>query len=284
MTFSRILITSTLVFLFITSAFAQQSEYQQVEKTLNYYLEGGANNNYYQLANAFHRNATMKHIGEGYQETNALSFFSKNMKAGPRQNRINRIKSIDISGSAASAHLEIEYPTFSFHDFMHLLKIDGEWKIVSKIFYRQEKGSTYTSQDTYAGNTSQTNNNTQQQQSNTREDGIPTLEEILSGSVQNDSNNNNRTESPSSKSETIGKWNFALNGVEGQIHMYQQQGRIFNRITYQNGRTFDEELYQSGNRIMVKNSRHGEYYMIRNDNNLDAFTKDGYVTTCRRVR
>jgi len=66
--------------------------------------------------------------------------------------------------------------------------------------------------------------------------------------------------------------------------MYQQQGKILNKITYSNGRSFVEELYQNGNRIMVKNSRHGEYYMIRNDGHLDAFTKDGYVLTCRLVR
>ena len=49
----------------------------------------------------------------------------------------NKIADITISGHAANARLEIEYPTFSFIDFMNLLKIDGEWKIVNKIFYRK---------------------------------------------------------------------------------------------------------------------------------------------------
>lgn len=284
MTFSRILVTSTLVFLFITSSLAQQSEYQLIEETLNYYLDGGTNNNYYQLANAFHKNATMKHIGDGYQETNALSFFSENMKAGPKQNRITRIKSIEVSGNAASAHLEIEYPTFSFQDFMHLLKIDDEWKIVSKIFYRQEKGSTINNQGTGLGSNSQQDNTNSNTESNTRENGIPTLEDIVNGSVQDDGPDTRSNDNIPTSSETIGEWIFSLNGVEGRIQMYQQEGRVHNRITYQNGRTFDEELYQSGNRIMVRNSRYGEYYTIRDDGHLNAYTNDGFVVTARRVR
>ena len=118
---------------------AQDSDYSMIEKTVNYYLEGGTNNDFETLKKAFHENATMKYIGDEYQEVNAIEFFGSRMKAGPKQNRQTRVASIDISGNAANAKLEIEYPTFTFIDYMNLLKIDGEWKIVSKIFYRQMK-------------------------------------------------------------------------------------------------------------------------------------------------
>ncbi len=117
---------------------AQDSDYALVEKTVRYYLDGGTNNDFETLAKAFHETATMKYIGgEGYQEVNAIEFFKKGMKPGPKQNRQTRIAKIDIAGHAANARLEIEYPTFTFIDYMNLLKIDGEWKIVSKIFYRK---------------------------------------------------------------------------------------------------------------------------------------------------
>ena len=116
---------------------AQDSEYAQVEKTLNYYLDGGTNNEFETLAKAFHETATMKYIREGYQEVNAIEFFKSRMKPGPKQNRETRIVYINISGEAANAKIEIEYPNFTFIDYMNLLKIDGEWKIVSKIFYRK---------------------------------------------------------------------------------------------------------------------------------------------------
>ncbi|WP_422860958.1 nuclear transport factor 2 family protein [Flagellimonas sp. S174] len=133
----------TLLFVFLlTSAFsvcqAQESDYQLVVQTVNYYLEGGTNNDYETLKKAFHETATMKYITkDGYKEVNALEFFSGMDASKPKQDRKTRIANITISGHAANARLEIEYPTFTFIDFMNLLKIDGQWKVVNKIFYRK---------------------------------------------------------------------------------------------------------------------------------------------------
>ncbi len=115
---------------------AQESDSTMVAKTVNYYLEGGTNNDFETLKKAFHKTATMRYIADEYKEVNALEFFGK-MKPGPKQNRKTKIAYINVTGHAASAKLEIEYPKFSFIDYMNLLKIDGEWKIVSKIFYKK---------------------------------------------------------------------------------------------------------------------------------------------------
>ena len=110
-----------------------------ITKCVNYYLEGGTNNDFEMLEKAFHPNATMKYISDGeYKEVNAVNFFKERMKPGPKQNRSTSIQSIDVQGHAANAKLKIQYPDFYFIDYMNLLKIDGEWKIVSKIFYRGE--------------------------------------------------------------------------------------------------------------------------------------------------
>lgn len=116
-------------------------DHAKVAETLSYYLDGGTNNDFETLSKAFHSAATMKYIdAEGaYQEVNALAFFKKGMKPGPKSDRKTRIVAISVTGHAASAQLEIEYDTFFFIDYMNLLLVDGEWKIVSKIFYRKEK-------------------------------------------------------------------------------------------------------------------------------------------------
>ncbi len=258
---------------------AQQSEYDLIEKALTFYTEGGTNNNYYQLANAFHRHATMKYItADGYQETNALEFFSENMTPGPRQDRITRIKSIDISGNSASAHIEIEYPTFSFMDYMHLLKFDDDWKIVSKIFYRQEKGNTVI-------NSSQASQSSQnQRQNNSSEHGLPSLDDIINGNIPDNTSTGTTTPSTNTAERTLGRWNFTLNEVQGQIQMYESGGKTFNRVSYQNGQVITEELYQQGNKIYVRDSEQGEYYIPRSNGNLDAYTRDGLVVTCTLVR
>ncbi len=140
----RLSVLSALLLPSTVPAFAQSAaeEYPAIAETVNYYLEGGTNNDFETLKKAFHETATMRYItDDGYQDVNAVEFFGNVMKPGPAQNRKTRIVSIDVAGHAAFAKLEIEYPTFSFIDYMHLLKIDGDWKIVSKIFYRQEKDS-----------------------------------------------------------------------------------------------------------------------------------------------
>ncbi len=133
------LLTLLVLCTFITSINAQESDYAMIEKTVNYYLDGGTNNDFETLKKAFHETATMRYIREGYKEVNALEFFKKAIKPGPKNNRKTKIDYINITGHAANAKLEIEYPTFTFIDYMNLLKIDGEWKVVSKIFYKKTK-------------------------------------------------------------------------------------------------------------------------------------------------
>ncbi|WP_160114637.1 nuclear transport factor 2 family protein [Aquimarina sp. AU474] len=130
-------IFTLLLFLFATTFInAQESDYVLIEKAVGYYLDGGTNNDFDTLKKAFHETATMKYITDEYKEVNALEFFGK-MKPGPKQNRKTKIDYINITGHAANAKLEIEYPNFTFIDYMNLLKIDGEWKIVSKIFFKK---------------------------------------------------------------------------------------------------------------------------------------------------
>ncbi|MEL6593845.1 MAG: nuclear transport factor 2 family protein [Bacteroidota bacterium] len=115
-------------------------EHAAIAQCLNYYLEGGTNNDFETLAKAFHTDATMQFVtDEGHRSVNALDFFEKGIKPGPPQKRKTRIVSINVEGNAAQAKLQIEYDTFYFHDYMQLLKIGDEWKIICKSFYRQYK-------------------------------------------------------------------------------------------------------------------------------------------------
>lgn len=120
---------------------AQDSDFEKVRQTLHYYLDGGTENDFETLKKAFHENATMRFIGRdgAYTEVNVLEFFGSRMKPGPAQNRQVRVVSIQVAGEVASAQVEAEYPGFVFVDFMHLVKIGGEWKIVNKIFHRRMK-------------------------------------------------------------------------------------------------------------------------------------------------
>lgn len=124
------------------TGFAQsgKEEYAAIATTLNYYLEGGTNNDFSTLKKAFHETATMKFVGdEGFNEVNALEFFDKAMKPGPKANRETYIAQITLTGTTANARLELVYPDAIVTDYMNLLKVDGQWKIVSKVFSRKLK-------------------------------------------------------------------------------------------------------------------------------------------------
>lgn len=49
------------------------------------------------------------------------------------------IESIDVAGNAGVAKVILDYPTTRFVDYLSLLKIDGEWKIINKTFYAEPK-------------------------------------------------------------------------------------------------------------------------------------------------
>lgn len=139
----KLILTFTVIALSAITAQAQQTDLQLVETTLNYYLTGLVNNDAKTLTKAFHPTATMKWVGKEYTEVNAIAGLTEGMDGTPYKEKIKtRVVSIDIAGNAASAQLEIQFPTFTYVDFMHLLKVDGNWKIVSKIFYtRQDQKS-----------------------------------------------------------------------------------------------------------------------------------------------
>jgi protease I len=49
------------------------------------------------------------------------------------------VVSIDYTDDAGTAKLELDYPGALIIDYMQLLKIDGEWKVVNKIFTVQRR-------------------------------------------------------------------------------------------------------------------------------------------------
>ncbi len=122
----------------IQKSHSQTSDYSGIEKTVSYYLEGGTNNNFETLKKAFHENATMKFIRNGeYKEVKVIPYFKKAMRPGPKQDRITKISRIDISGNVANAKIELIYGAKTYVDYMNLIKIDGIWKIVGKIYSKK---------------------------------------------------------------------------------------------------------------------------------------------------
>lgn len=114
---------------------AQTTDLQQIETTIGHYFDGLVDHKPESLKKAFAPSASMKWVENGtYKEVNALEALIDHVTTNPAVKAKAKTSSIIITGDAANAKLEIEYETFTFVDFMHFLKIDGEWKIVSKTY------------------------------------------------------------------------------------------------------------------------------------------------------
>lgn len=126
--FALILILSAL------NLSAQDSDLLAIEAVLNNYMIGGTERDGERITSAFHETAMMKYIRGGeYSEVNAKEFFGS-PKPGEPLERSNEIVSIDISGNVGMAKLRLRYADKQFIDYMTLMKIDGEWTIVNKVF------------------------------------------------------------------------------------------------------------------------------------------------------
>jgi len=125
----------------MTQVQAQNNDIQLIEKAINYYLDGMTTHNAKSFEKVFHPGATMKWIDKKYEEVNAIEALSEYVNSNDPVETKTYIMAINIAGDAASAQLELEYDTFSYIDFMHLLKIDGKWKIVSKTYSTRTKSN-----------------------------------------------------------------------------------------------------------------------------------------------
>lgn len=129
-----------LIYSLTVKAQSEQKDIEDIRTVLNYYLDGGTHGDSIMFSKAFITDGQMRYIRNDTLMNVSLKDFTTSMRnTGIKQNRKTKIESIQLNGNAASAKLTIEYPTFYFHDFMNLLKTKDGWKIVNKIFYREEK-------------------------------------------------------------------------------------------------------------------------------------------------
>lgn len=127
------------------AASAQTSEESAVRVPLENYIKAHATGNPEYARKAFHSEGNMIWIREGKYSSETFDSFIKRAFTGKpaadegKRKEGRRIEAIDITGNAAVARIVLDYPTVKFVDYMTLLKIDGEWKIVNKSFYAGPK-------------------------------------------------------------------------------------------------------------------------------------------------
>ena len=116
---------------------APPSDIDQIEAVIGHYFQGHATGVGDHFERAFHPDAQMYSAGDDGLRQTALRTWWEGPDGEPaadEADRHRRIVSVDVSGSVATAKLELDYPGALIHDYVTLVKTDGRWQIVTKAF------------------------------------------------------------------------------------------------------------------------------------------------------
>lgn len=132
------LLFALLVLTTFTATVAAQDEKASARACLEDYMSGdGA-----RVEKAFHPSASMKYIdaasGE-FKDVPIADYIARVKANTTKSDRKIEIVELNVEGNAANGKIKIETDKAILYDYMNMLKINGEWKIVSKIFSRQNK-------------------------------------------------------------------------------------------------------------------------------------------------
>ena len=121
---------------------ATNEEKKAVAIPLENYIKAQATGKGEFMRMALHTEAKVMFFSDGkFTQWSAEDFAGRftGKAADDEAKRKQSFKILDIAGNAAIARVTLEYPTVKFTDYMTLLKIEGEWKIINKTFYRENK-------------------------------------------------------------------------------------------------------------------------------------------------
>jgi hypothetical protein len=120
---------------------ARWADEAAIRQTVQYYFDGGKNRDSLTLRKAFHPEARMLFARDGKLVVIPIGEYitrvgSERPKPGEVDSTERKVASVDVVGDAAVAKIELKRPDAVITDYMSLLKVDGRWLIVNKIFTR----------------------------------------------------------------------------------------------------------------------------------------------------
>ena len=115
------------------------AEEEAIRAVVQRYFDGIIEYDEDALRKAFHPKAQVIGTKDGELDWHAFQdwvLYTRGDAPDPT-GRNNSILSIDVAGAAAVVKTELDWPNIHYIDYLSLLKIDGEWKIVNKIWHRE---------------------------------------------------------------------------------------------------------------------------------------------------
>ncbi len=113
------------------------TEHDAIAKIIQHYIDGAKSGRGDDMKPAFHKDATIfGYAGADLFGGPIQQLFDWNDESGPAAGLQARIASIDVVDTVATVRLELNnWAGSRYTDLFTLLKVDGAWKIMSKVFH-----------------------------------------------------------------------------------------------------------------------------------------------------
>jgi hypothetical protein len=126
---------------------ASEAEAAAARIPLENYINAHATGNPEYIRKAFFPEAKIMAFRDGKLLNLSVEEFASRFSGKPaadESQRKRRIDSLNITGNAGVARIVLDYPDTTLTDYMSLLKVGGEWKIINKVFYGEPKAKPAT--------------------------------------------------------------------------------------------------------------------------------------------
>jgi hypothetical protein len=121
----------------LATAAPHRADEEAVRQTVQYYLDAQATGDGSLIEKAFHAESHLTHVRDDAVRTIPIEEYVGYFGGEPAEDEAERdrwIESVDVFGDAAMAKVVLDYPGADIVDYMSLLKVDGEWRIIHKNF------------------------------------------------------------------------------------------------------------------------------------------------------
>jgi len=114
------------------------SEVKVIKNVIQGYIDGGVSGQSEQMKSAFHEKATMYYIADGEIQGGPIQgLFDAVDSIGVAADLTGKFADINVNETTATVRLELyNWSGARYTDQLSLLKIHGEWKIISKVYHQ----------------------------------------------------------------------------------------------------------------------------------------------------
>ena len=122
---------------------SQASEEAAVRKPLEAYLRGHVTGDGRHFREAFWPEGHLVFVRDGKLSMLSAEAFAARASGKPGDPKVRRsIERVEVTGNAAIATVLLDGPTHRITDYMTLLAVNGEWRIIHKSFHAEPKVGT----------------------------------------------------------------------------------------------------------------------------------------------